>query len=92
MEKFIQAQKTFLESTNTDIARLRELRKDVENNAPRSFEELGEKVRLVNTTGTGPKQYLGSIISSVLRVRLRRLNSLSSGTLCPSYHEVECRH
>ena len=44
MEKFIQAQKTFLESTNTDIARLRELRKDVENNAPRSFEELGEKV------------------------------------------------
>ncbi|KAI0708662.1 hypothetical protein C8Q76DRAFT_123582 [Earliella scabrosa] len=44
LEKFIQAQKTFLESTNTDIARLRELRKDVENNAPRSFEELGEKL------------------------------------------------
>ncbi|KAI0767498.1 hypothetical protein C8Q74DRAFT_1280744 [Fomes fomentarius] len=44
LEKFIQAQKTLLESTNTDIARLRELRRDVEHGPPHSMEDVGEKL------------------------------------------------
>ncbi|KAH9848521.1 hypothetical protein C2E23DRAFT_843288 [Lenzites betulinus] len=44
LENFIQSQKTLLERTNADIARLMELRRDVEANPPHSLESLGEKL------------------------------------------------
>ncbi|KAI0752639.1 hypothetical protein C8Q80DRAFT_1147443 [Daedaleopsis nitida] len=44
LEKFIQSQKTLLERTHADIARLGELRKDVENDPPHDWDRLGSKL------------------------------------------------
>ncbi len=44
LEKFIQSQKDVLARTNSDIERLKSLRKDVVADPPRSVESLCEKV------------------------------------------------
>ncbi|KAH9903507.1 hypothetical protein C8Q73DRAFT_832277 [Cubamyces lactineus] len=44
LEKFIQSQKALLERTHVDIERLKELRKDVEQNPPTSLDELSAKL------------------------------------------------
>ncbi|KAL1948553.1 hypothetical protein VTO73DRAFT_12628 [Trametes versicolor] len=45
LENFIRSQKALLERTHTDIARLADLRKDVEANPPRSLDDLSDKLR-----------------------------------------------
>ncbi|KAI0327513.1 hypothetical protein GY45DRAFT_1108915 [Cubamyces sp. BRFM 1775] len=44
LEKFIQSQKALLERTHADIERLKELRKDVEQNPPTTLDELSAKL------------------------------------------------
>ena len=44
LEKFIQSQKALLERTHADIERLKELRKDVEQNPPTTLDDLSAKV------------------------------------------------
>lgn len=46
LENFIRSQKALLERTHADIARLADLRKDVEANPPRSLDDLSDKVRV----------------------------------------------
>ncbi|KAI0634154.1 hypothetical protein C8Q77DRAFT_1110125 [Trametes polyzona] len=45
LENFIQSQKALLERTHADIARLKELRRDVETSPPHSLEELSAKLQ-----------------------------------------------
>ncbi|KAI0664119.1 hypothetical protein C8Q70DRAFT_904933 [Cubamyces menziesii] len=44
LEKFIQSQKALLERTHADIERLKELRKDVEQNPPTTLDDLSAKL------------------------------------------------
>ena len=44
LENFIQSQKALLERTHADIERLKELRKDVEQNPPTTLDDLSAKV------------------------------------------------
>ncbi|KAI9056429.1 hypothetical protein FKP32DRAFT_1615928 [Trametes sanguinea] len=44
LEKFIQSQKAVLERTHADIERLKELRRNVEVDPPRTLEELSDKL------------------------------------------------